>query len=312
MTRVAAIDAGSNTVLLLVAEHEAGRRVRVLHDEQAFVRLGEGVDESGRIHDAARERALEAFGHYAEIADEHMVDHVVAAGTSALRDAANGAEIVQQIQNETGIEVEIVSGDREAELSFSAVARSMDVTGTLLVIDIGGNSTELIRGTTHIEHAKSLNIGSVRMTERFLPSDPPTADEGVALDAFLEEALAALADTPAPAAMVAVAGTATTLAALHHELQEYDAGTVDGTELSLDDLSALRNRLAPLPAAARAMIPCLHPKRADVIVAGIHILEAAVKRFGFESVTVVDRGIRHALAFDALGLDAGERIILST
>lgn len=302
--RAAAIDVGSNTCLLTVGEYVGDGRIRILHDELAFTRLGTGVDRTRRLDPACRSAALKTLAHFAEAARELGADTVRAAGTSALRDAQDAGAFIEEVAETTGIHIEVIAGAREAELSFAAVTRTLPPGPLRLVVDIGGNSTELIRGRDAIVHAQSLDVGARRMTERFVTGDPPTAQALDALDAFLDEALTALPDDPAPEEIVAVAGTATTLAAVHLELSAYDAEAVHGTVLTDVELDAMLAKFVRVPLEERIRIPGLPRARAEVIAAGERILAAVLRRFDHTSVRIADRGIRHALLIEALDIPA--------
>lgn len=305
--RVACVDIGTNSVLLLVAERSEGGGVVPVVDRATITRLGEGVDASGELAPAARERTLRCLQGYAEEARRLGASRVLAVGTSALRDARGGADFVREAAVLLGEAPRVISGDEEARLTFRGALAGLSLPpGPAAVVDIGGGSTEIIFGTSDaaglsLERAVSLDIGSVRLTERYLPSDPPTADEILALQAEVDRQLATLAPHPG-VTLVAVAGTATTLAAVAREIVPYDGARVHGLSLEAAEIDALALRLAALPVAARRALPGLEPKRADVIAAGALLLARVLRWGGWSRLTVSDRGVRWGLALDGLAL----------
>jgi exopolyphosphatase/guanosine-5'-triphosphate,3'-diphosphate pyrophosphatase len=226
-------------------------------------------------------------------------------GTSALRDARGGADFVREAAALLGEAPRVISGDEEARLTFRGALAGLSLPpGPAAVVDIGGGSTEIIFGASDaagvsLERAVSLDIGSVRLTERYLPSDPPTADEILALQAEVDRQLAALLPHP-EATLVAVAGTATTLAAVAREIVPYEGARVHGLSLEAAEIDALARRLAALPVAARRALPGLEPKRADVIAAGALLLARVLRWGAWSRLTVSDRGVRWGLALDGL------------
>ncbi len=302
--RAAVIDAGTNTILLLVGERDPARAggVRLLADEIEFARLGEGVDRSRRLSAAAIERGLAAFRRFSGIARAHGVERVRATGTSALRDAGNARAFVDAVREETGIDLEVIDGGREARLGFAAATDDLPEGEPALVLDIGGGSVQLMRGAARRgpDEARSFDVGVVRMTERWLRTDPPTAEERARLEAEVDAALAQAPDADRSAELVGVAGTCTTLAAVRLGLADYDGEKVHGTRLTLAEIEALDARFLALDRAGRARVPGLHPKRADVILAGTAILRRVLARYRIESLRVADRGIRHALLRETL------------
>jgi exopolyphosphatase/guanosine-5'-triphosphate,3'-diphosphate pyrophosphatase len=304
--RVAAIDIGTNTALLLVAERVNGDVVAVA-DEAEIVRLGEGLDRSGRLGDAAMQRTLATLHRYATRIGELACTRVVAVATEAVRKAENGGDFVAAASAElapVGGKLEIIDGEREARLSWHAVqasfpAESGALTGPRTVLDIGGGSTELLVGEREVEGVISLPIGSVRLTERLLHHDPPTDEEHASLIAAID---AELLKAPAPrGALVGIAGTVTTLAAMAQSLAVYDGARVHGARLSRADIDGLAAMLGRTPVADRRRTPGLDPKRADVIFAGAVILQRVMERAAVDSVLVSDRGIRWGLAYELCG-----------
>lgn len=313
---IAAIDVGTNTTLLLLARPRqggapaGGGEPEVLAEGAEITRLGRGIGQGGdgRLGREGIERTLAVLGRYAALAAEH--DAAVAAiGTEALRRAPNADEFLIPAARVLGAPVEVITGEREAALTFLAVARSFPVeiaAGRVAVVDIGGGSTEIVvadRGA--IAFRDSLPLGSVRLHETFIAGDPPRAEEAAALERHVEATLAgagrAFAE-PRPSLLVGVAGTVTSLSAMAQGLRSYDPGRVHGAHLTLADLDAQIARLARATQAERESFVGLDPRRADVILAGALLLRAIARRAGVGAVRVSDRGIRWGLFWERAGL----------
>jgi exopolyphosphatase/guanosine-5'-triphosphate,3'-diphosphate pyrophosphatase len=303
MRRIAVVDLGTNSTRLLVADVEDGS-VSELERRTVVTRFGEGVDATGRLSDAAMGRVDEALGDYREVIDRLRAERVVAVATSAMRDAENGPAYREHVKQQFGIDARTISGDEEARLSFlGATADRADGASTMLV-DIGGGSTEYVVGTPgeDPEFHVSTRMGSVRHTERFLATDPPTSDEVDALRADAERILSeeVPADVrEATAHGIAVAGTATTLAAIDQELDPYDPDRVHGYTLDLASCERILARLASLPLDERRGVTGLHPDRAPSIVAGAAILVETIRGFGLGAVEVSEADILHGAALTA-------------
>jgi exopolyphosphatase/guanosine-5'-triphosphate,3'-diphosphate pyrophosphatase len=300
MTRVAAIDCGTNTVLLTIAEIADGA-VRPLREEAEITRLGEGLAATGRIADVAVQRTLAVFARYAAVIEEARCDRVLAVATEALRRATNGTDVVARLEAalaRVGGRLEIIDGRREASLSFAAVRGSFPaLQGVRTVVDIGGGSTELVVGDAQIDAVISLPIGSVVLTERHVAHDPPTLAER---DALVAEIDRALDSAPRPVGtIVGIAGTVTTYAAIALGLTDYDATLVHGHRLARATLDREVTRLGALALADRRRTPGLSPKRADVIWAGGLVLSRILARADAEDCVVSDRGIRWGLLYEA-------------
>jgi exopolyphosphatase/guanosine-5'-triphosphate,3'-diphosphate pyrophosphatase len=302
--RFAAIDVGTNTVLLLVAERRPGGGFSPVVERAEITRLGRGVDRSGRLEPAAIAETVAALARFAAEARALGAADVACVATSAARDAANGGEFFDAARAAAGLAPEVISGDEEARLVYGSAWRDFGRPGsTLAVLDVGGGSTELVVGDAALPRAHaSAQLGAVRLTERVVTGDPPPAAELAALRAAAAEGaralpLAAIGDA-ARATLVGVAGTVTTLAAVRAGLATYDAGVVHGSELSGADLETLYRRLGGLTVAGRAALPGMEPKRADVIVAGGAIVLEVMRAAGFDRLTVSDRGVRWGLIYD--------------
>ncbi len=301
--RLAALDFGTNTALLLIVDFD-GKELRVLEDHADIVRIGEGLDHSGKLKEEAIARGLEALDRYIERITANECGHVLAVGTEALRRAQNGAIFVNEATarlGRVGGRFQVIDGEREAKLAWRAVRGSFPMlTGTRTVVDIGGGSTEILVGDEKIEQLISLPIGSVRLTERILKSDPVSAEQRAALIDTIDRALDAAPRPSAP--IVGIAGTVTTLAAMSQSLDTYDGNRVHGQKLSIETIRALCDRLAALPLAVRRQTPGLDPRRADVIFAGATILLRILERAGASECIVSDRGIRWGVIYEAVGI----------
>jgi exopolyphosphatase/guanosine-5'-triphosphate,3'-diphosphate pyrophosphatase len=301
--RVGVVDIGTNSTRLLVAEVDGGALTE-LDRRTTVTRLGEGLEASGRLSDAAMARVSDALAGYREAIDELGAVRVVAVATSAMRDAANGPEFRDEIERRFGLDAHTISGDEEARLTFLGATSGRDAGAATLVIDIGGGSTEFVVGHPggDPEFHVSTRMGSVRHTERHLHSDPPTAAELAALAADARSIVEA--DVPADVrasvdAGIAVAGTATSLAAIDQQLDPYDPERVHGYRLGSQSCERLLARLAELTVAQRRDVPGLHPDRAPTIVAGAVILTESIRSLGLDQVEVSDRDILHGAVLTA-------------
>jgi exopolyphosphatase/guanosine-5'-triphosphate,3'-diphosphate pyrophosphatase len=291
--RVAAYDCGTNSLRLLIADVEGGRLVDVVR-ELDVVRLGQGVDETGRFADDALERTFASAERFAALCREHGVERVRFAATSATRDASNREEFIRRITEIVGVAPEVISGDEEAALSFRGAASTAPTRdGLTLVVDLGGGSTELVLGADEPVAAFSMDIGSVRMTERHVRTDPPTFDEieAVRTDVrtALEEALRTV-DVAQAATVVGVAGTITTVTAHALGLERYDSTAIDGAELPLEAVLTACDELSIMPREDRASRAYIHPGRVDVIPAGAMVWAEVLRRVRTEGARL-DGGI---------------------
>ncbi len=301
--RLAAIDIGTNSTKMTVADAADDGVLTVILEQSDVTRLGEGVDASQRLTEAAMSRTLDAVARFAEAARNLGAEKVLGAGTSALRDAANGPDFLAEAKRRAGVDIEIITGDREARLAFAAVRSDASLNlpsdASLLVFDIGGGSTELILGDTKgVGQHKSLNIGAVRLTERFLHSDPPTAFE---LEQAAEFARASFETFPVPDTtplIAGIGGTALNIAAVTQGLAKPDADAVHGVTLSHAEVAGALERFAHVSLALRRQIPGLEPKRADIIIAGALILDSLLTYFHADHFLLSARGLRYGLLAD--------------
>jgi exopolyphosphatase/guanosine-5'-triphosphate,3'-diphosphate pyrophosphatase len=293
--RLATLDIGTNTVLLLVADATPGGLLPVL-ERATITRLGQGVDRTRELAPEASARTLACLRDYAADLARLGVTKISAVGTSALRDARGGAELVAQAERILGVAPVVIDGEREAELTFRGALSGLDVSGAVTVFDVGGGSTELVTGNAErvITSAVSLDIGSVRLFERLVTADPPSAAELAlvrdAVERALENVVIARYGT-----LVGVAGTVTTLAAIALELDTYDPSRVHGQTLDLVSVRDLSARLASLPLEERKRLRGLDPARADVIVVGSVIVERVMTLTQSDKLVVSDRGVRWGL-----------------
>lgn len=312
--RVAAVDCGTNSIRLLIADLDTERIVATdIARQMKIVRLGEGVDRTGRLADAAIDRTIAALREYTDLIRASKPEAVRMVATSATRDAANSAEFTRRVKEVLGAEPEVVSGDEEAELSFTGATRELTVFprsagpdrppgedgGPFLVTDIGGGSTEFVDGGSYI----SVNIGCVRITERHLHGDPPAAGEIAAatgdIDAALDEVAATVPVTRAKT-LVGLAGSVTTIAGIALGLDHYDSGRIHHSRVSAARAHEIASQLLAQTRAERAAIGVMHPGRVDVIGAGALILDRIMTRFGFAEVLVSEHDILDGIAWSLL------------
>ncbi|NEW45151.1 Ppx/GppA phosphatase family protein [Nocardia cyriacigeorgica] len=308
--RVAAVDCGTNSIRLLIADVGPDGKLTDVHREMRIVRLGQGVDATGRLAPEAIERTRVALADYVSLMREHQVARVRMVATSATRDAANREDFFAMTRAELGVvvagaEAEVITGDEEARLSFSgAVGELSGDRGPFVVVDLGGGSTELVVGDSDGVHAAySADIGCVRITERCLPGNPPDAEQVTAARAFAAERLGdAFTHVPVDSAhtWVGVAGTMTTIAAVALDLPEYDSERVHLTRLTLDELHAVCDRLVGMNHDQRAALGPMHPGRVDVIGGGAVITEVLSeelsRRAGITELVVSEHDILDGIA----------------
>jgi exopolyphosphatase/guanosine-5'-triphosphate,3'-diphosphate pyrophosphatase len=304
VTRVAAVDCGTNSLRLLVADVH-GTTKDDLHREMRVVRLGQGVDRTGVLDPAALERTRLALVDYAAVCAELGVDKTRMVATSATRDARNRSDFVALVEAALGVTPEVITGDEEAALSFTGATADLDpADGPFLVMDIGGGSTELVLGTTSVEAARSVDVGCVRLTERHLLSDPPTAAEIAAARADVDAGLAQVLEVvPASRARTAIglAGSVTTVAALALGLAAYDAEQIHLSRLSVEQVRRITADLLAMTRAERAALPVMHPGRVDVIGGGALVLERAMTLLGLVEVVVSESDILDGIALSVGG-----------
>jgi exopolyphosphatase/guanosine-5'-triphosphate,3'-diphosphate pyrophosphatase len=299
--KVAVVDIGTNSTRLLIAEPSPDGALRELERRSEVTRLGEGVDLTGELAAEPQERVFAVLAEYASQIASHGAERTTAVMTSAVRDATNGAEFAERVRREHGLEGRTLSGDEEARLTFrGATATREPGGGPLLVVDIGGGSTELVVGEDgDVSFHVSTQNGVVRHTERHLHDDPPTREQMDALAQTVRADFQRHARAGVEAA-VAVAGTPTSCAAIDLEIEPYDPSRVEGHELSVERLTEILDRLAALPLAQRREVPGLHPDRAPTIVAGVLILIEALEAFALGHMRVSEHDILWGAALELL------------
>ncbi|WP_460496911.1 Ppx/GppA phosphatase family protein [Glycomyces tarimensis] len=302
---MAGIDCGTNSIRLLIADIDADGRLHDVVRRMEVVRLGEGVDDTGRLSAAALERTRAALADYTEQIRAHGAEAVRMTATSASRDAENADEFTSMVESVLGASPEVISGDEEARLSFTGAAATLPrLDGQRLLVDIGGGSTEFVRGEgSRVLAAISTDVGCVRMTERHLRSDPPAPAEIEAavadMASIVDQGLAVADPERVAVELVAVAGTATTIAGIALELPAYDPDVIDGTRLSYEQVEKVTGDLATADHAERLAIPVMHPGRADVIVGGALVLRTIMERSGADAVLISEHDILDGIALSA-------------
>lgn len=306
--RLASIDIGTNSVLLLAGEIRPDGRLVALAEHCTITRLGQGVDGAGALDGAAIARTLTALDAYGEQMTALGVKRRAAVGTSALRDATNAEVFLEPAGRALGCPVEVIGGEREAALVLEGVRGGLaDLPARVTLFDVGGGSTELVRCRgSEVQELVSLDLGAVRLTERHLRGDPPAPDELAAVEHAAAEALQELPGRWRGDSVVGIAGTVTTLATVKQTLEDYDTKRVNGSTLGAGEVRAMAQRFAALPLERRRQIVGLEPERADVILAGSLIVAALLARLGADELTVCDRGVRWGLLRELhLGIVAG-------
>jgi len=298
--RVAAIDCGTNSIRLLIADIDGNNFREVVRDME-IVRLGQGVDETGQFHPDAIERTLAAVDKFAAEIAKRGVEKIRFCATSATRDATNRHLFVDGVRDRLGIEPEVISGDEEAALSFAGAIKDLNPTdGPFLVVDIGGGSTEFVFGTSTVEAARSVNVGCVRMTERHFASDPATAEQIEAARTDIQAAIAQAAEVvPITKAktLVAVAGTATTVTAAALDLPEYDRYAIHLARVSAQQTHDAAAMFATKTRDQRLALGYMHPGRVDVIAAGSLVLSEIMKATGATEFVASESDILDGMAY---------------
>jgi exopolyphosphatase/guanosine-5'-triphosphate,3'-diphosphate pyrophosphatase len=291
---VAAIDIGSNSVRLLVIGDDGSEIARAT----AVTALGMGLEETGSFDAGAYDVTIEAITRYASIIAEFAVDEVKAVATSASRDARNGAVLMADIGRLLGVEPVIIDGTREASLAFAGATRTLEMSGAKLVIDVGGGSTEFVYGVDVPSYGASVDMGSVRLTDRCFDRRPATEDQVRRARVEADTAFAPVTACGDPAVAIGVAGTFASLSAIALRLDVYEPDIVHGSTLDVSVVTALVEWLSKLSVAETAQIPSLDPARARVILGGAIVVERAFLHCGLEAVIVSDQGLLDGLAFE--------------
>jgi exopolyphosphatase/guanosine-5'-triphosphate,3'-diphosphate pyrophosphatase len=301
MTRVAAVDCGTNSVRLLIADVDDV--LTDLERRMEIVRLGQGVDETGMLAPEALERTFGVMRNYAKLIAAHGAEQVRVVATSATRDARNRTRFASGVVDIFGVEPEVVTGDEEAELSFIGATRGLVAprpSRPYLVVDIGGGSTEFVYGASHVEAARSVDIGCVRMTERHLRGDPPTPEQIADAAADIDAALASVRETvPVDRArtLVGLAGSVTTVAGMALDLDEYDPARIHLARITATQVHDVTRGLLHSTHEERAKIGVMHRGRIDVIGAGALILDRVMREYGFGAVVASEHDILDGIAW---------------
>jgi exopolyphosphatase / guanosine-5'-triphosphate,3'-diphosphate pyrophosphatase len=300
MTVVASIDIGTNSTRVLVARPVDGK-LDILDRRNTITRLGQNVGSTGRLAEDAVKRTLACLRDYRAILDEHGVDRLRVAATSASRDAANRDEFFDAVEEVVGVRPELLSGEVEGRLSFIGATGDLDpALGPFLIVDIGGGSTEFILGTDHVEGVLSVDVGCVRLTEKFLDHDPPLPEELTACisfaEAYLDDVIREIPGSAEARTLVGLAGTITTVAAVEIGLAIYDRDAIHHFVLTRDAAEDVFRTLATESRADRIHNPGLEEARADVIVGGCCVLVALFRRLGFDEMIVSEADILDGLA----------------
>jgi exopolyphosphatase / guanosine-5'-triphosphate,3'-diphosphate pyrophosphatase len=307
VTRVAAIDCGTNSIRLLVADVDGDRLTDVVR-RMEIVRLGEGVDRSGRLNDAGLQRTFAALDDYAAVIRRHDVERIRMVATSATRDAANRSVFVDGVVTRLGVEPEVVTGDEEAALSFDGATRELrggtgGFSAPYLVCDIGGGSTEFVLGDEDgMRSARSVDVGCVRLTERHLHDDPPTPEQVESARRDVRRALADVrhaVDVQAARTLVGLAGSVTTVVALALGLDRYRPERIHHARVDAVAVHRVATSLLSMARAERAALPVMHPGRVDVIGAGALVLDTVVDDLGVDELVASEHDILDGIAFSA-------------
>lgn len=287
--KIGAIDIGTNSMRLLVAEYIDGK----LYNREKFVnttRIGQGVDSEGYISEEAIERNIKALKEFSDIANEKGCEYIYCIGTSALRDSKNGNEFIDLAKAETNVDVDIISGEEESNLGFIGVLQGLDDTNNILVLDIGGGSTEFILGDeSGIKYAKSENVGALRMTEKFLVTDPICENEFEDMSNFIEETISDTINILKEKnirQIVGIGGTITSVSAINQELETYSMEKIHGSKVNEKELDNILQNLKKMTLNDKKNIKGLQPKRADIITAGVRILNIIMKKLEKENIIV--------------------------
>ena len=298
----ATIDIGSNSILLYIAEKDTKGNLNRILDKSEITRLGKNLNKTGFLSKDSVETSLIVLKEYRNICSEYDVSEIASVGTMALRTAKNSNEFIEHVNKETGISIEIISGEEEARLSYLAVKSGIGINDKTIIFDIGGGSTEFIYcDDTGIRNRFSINIGAVRFTENLLKSDPVKPDELRFAGELINKEISIINFEKGIKSLIGSGGTVTNLAAVKHKMINYDPDVVQGTEINLDELQIQISEFFRKTIEERMKIPGLEPKRADVILAGALIIKCIMKNTCLDKFIVSDYGVRHGLMFDRFG-----------
>lgn len=294
--KLAGIDIGTNTILMVIGEKKVNGELLFLRNEHSIARLGEGVDKSNIIKFEAIDRAKNILFNYKKICDNYNVIKIAAAGTSALRDAKNRDDVIKELSDVIGTEIKVISGEEEARLSFLGTIENNE---PCIVVDIGGGSTEFIYGKEHqVKIRYSIPIGAVRLTERYFKIQPATEVNILDAESYIMESLKKIDTTQFKGEFIGVAGTPTTLAAVAQELTQYEKDKVHDFILDYEKVHQIFNNLKNINIEEIKKIPGIHPERADIITAGTLILLCIMQFLNIKKCKVSTRGLRYGILLD--------------
>jgi len=301
--RFAVVDVGTNSVKFHIGEHRADGAWKTIVDRSEITRLGEGLDKSGKLEPEPMARTVDAIAGMAEEAGQAGVVDIAAVGTAGMRIASNSAELVEALQSRCGVTVEVIPGEEEARLAYRAAVAGLGIEGgSLAVFDTGGGSSQFTFGDgKSVDEQFSVDVGAVRLTEKFGLDGPVSEDVVSQATAYIAESFSRLDGRPVPDALVGLGGATTNLAAVKHELETYDADVVQGTVLDKDEVWRQIELYRTRTADERREIAGLQPKRAEVILAGACVIATVMGKLGRDSLTVSDRGLRHGLLAERFG-----------
>jgi exopolyphosphatase/guanosine-5'-triphosphate,3'-diphosphate pyrophosphatase len=298
----ATIDIGSNSILLYIASKDAEGNFNRILDKSEITRLGKNLVKTGILNEKSIEKSIAVLKEYKKICDENSVSEIAAAGTMALRNASNSTGFIEKVYKETGIEIQIISGEQEAKLSYIAVSAGIGIKEKTLIFDTGGGSTEFIFCSAEgISCVLSINIGAVRLTENFLKSNPVKPGEIINAVNYIDEQISGSHSESDIKLLAGSGGTVTNLAAMKNKLREYNPDLIQGSIITLDELQNLIKEISLKTIEERKKIIGLEPGRADVILAGALIIRSIMKYTCQDKFIVSDYGIRHGLMLDKFG-----------
>ena len=302
---LAGIDIGTNTLRLLIEDFSSDGTYRKIKSERHITRLGEEISSTGRLKTTAMDRTMSILKRFSKICSEYPLNGIYAVATSAVREASNGADFIKKVKTETGLDVDVISGDSEARLTMLCISSGLDLkVSDFLLMDIGGGSTEFVFASEgNIISKVSTDLGVVRFTERYLKSDPPGNNEIETLEAAIDERLNTMVSFKdlcniRDAGFVGTAGTVTTLAAIEQKMTVYDSRKVNGYKISKKGIEIIRRELLPMASKMRKAVPGIEEGREDLIAAGVVLVDKVMGWFGFNEIIVSDNGLREGLIVD--------------
>lgn len=305
--RVAAIDIGSNSIRLMIVDVPVAGRRAMRDEEKAYARLGHGVLETGKLSDEAMDAAVAALDRMVRLAREREATHVRAVATAAVRQATNGAEFIERVRREVGLDIEVISGEHEGRLALLSAVDGLAIQGELAVVDIGGGSVEVVRGSeSHVDSVVSMPLGAVVLADRFSDEDPLSKRAYQRLVGHVRETLTgSLTDTSAPRVLAGSGGTVTTLAAMVAAERDMPLAGVHGLSITAAELRGLRSALVRSTARERERMKGLSAGRIDLIVPGVIVLDEVVKALGASGVMVNARGMREGIVLEVIERERG-------